>query len=105
MVGAKRGYTYYPAYLFDVPPKKLKIDHLRKKYLITEIARPNTQRHFYRNAMILMSHLKEFMKVFAAATLHASVNPDKNLTQDHDYAIQDSDQERASTSEDEEQCE
>ena len=31
MVGSKRGYTYYPAYLFDVPPKKLKIDHLRKK--------------------------------------------------------------------------
>ena len=103
MVGAKRGYTYYPAYLFDVPPKKLKIDHLRKKYLITEISHSNTQCRFYRNAMILMSNLKEFMKVFAASTLHSNVTNAQNGRNDHEYAIQDTDQETVSSSEEDEQ--
>ena len=87
-VGAKRGYSYYPAYLFDVPPKKLRMDHLRKKYLISEIARSNTQRCFYRNAMIFMSHFKEFMKSFATSRVTGCTNKKKN---DHEYTIHDED--------------
>ena len=94
-VGTKRGYSYYPTYLFDVQPKKLKIDHLRKKYLISEIARSNTQKRFYRNAMILMSHVKEFLRLFAASNL----GDDPNSTrEDHDYTLQDHDQHEDSSS-------
>ena len=39
--------------------------------------------------MILMSHVKEFMKVFTAATLQATANKANNGQKDHDYAIQD----------------
>ena len=32
MVKNKCGYTTYPAYLFDVPPRKLRMDNLEKAY-------------------------------------------------------------------------
>ena len=57
-VGAKRGYTFYPTYLFDVPPKTLKTDTLRKKLMISEIKRSETQTQFYERGMILMGHLR-----------------------------------------------
>ena len=65
MVGAERGYSYYPSYLFDVPPKKLKTDTLRKKIMISEIKRSETQTQFYERGMILMGHLKEFLTHFS----------------------------------------
>ena len=61
-VGSKRGYTYYPSYIFDVPPKKLKTDTLRKKLMISEIKRSETQTQFCERGMVLMGHLKKFLK-------------------------------------------
>ena len=46
---------------FDVPPKKLKTDTLRKKLMISEIKRSETQTQFYERGMVLMGHLKEFL--------------------------------------------
>ena len=43
-VGVRRGYSVYPGYLFDVPPKRIKIDHLRKQFMIHEIARARAER-------------------------------------------------------------
>ena len=38
MVGVQHGYSVYPGYLFDVPPKRIRIDHLCKQFMIHEIA-------------------------------------------------------------------
>ena len=96
MVGAKRGYTFYPTYLFDVPPKSLKTDTLRKKLMISEIKRSETQTQFYERGMILMGHLKEFlshlrMSGFLGEAV-ASASRKEGDT-DHDYAINNEDQE------------
>ena len=95
-VKSKRGYTHYPAYIFDNPPKKLKTDTLRKKLMISEIKHSETQTEFYERGIILMSHLKEFMRsismsgVFGEASTSTATQND-----DHGYAIPASDEEGA----------
>ena len=42
-VGVKKGYSVYPGYLFDVSPKRIKVDHLRKQFMINEIARAKAE--------------------------------------------------------------
>ena len=89
-VGAERGYTFYPSYLFDVPPKKLKTDTLRKKLMISEIKRSETQTQFYERGMILMGHLKEFLSYvrMSGSLGEASTSHKRNEGEtDHDYAI------------------
>ena len=87
-VGIQRGHTIYPSYLFEVPPKKLKIDHLRRKFMITEIARSRTQRRFYRRAITMMSSLKAFFRGFAAKENFPSVNQVNGTgAGDHGYAM------------------
>ena len=61
MVKSKRGYTTYPAYLFDVPPRKLRTDNLRKKLMIAEIKRSNSQRNFYDRISESDSEIEIFM--------------------------------------------
>ena len=85
-VGIKRGSTIYPSYLFDVPPKKLKIDHLRRKFMITEIARSRTERRFYRRAITFISCMKDFFRKYAEKENFASTNVKENAG-DHDYAM------------------
>ena len=95
-VGAKRGYTFYPTYLFDVPPKTLKTDTLRKKLMISEIKRSETQTQFYERGMILMGHLKEFLSHFRMSGILADTvasTSRKEGDTDHDYTINDEDQE------------
>ena len=54
-VGVKKGYSVYPGYLFDVPPKRIKIDHFRKQFMINEIARAKAERRYYRHGMTFLS--------------------------------------------------
>ena len=98
MVGGKRGYTFYPSYLFDVPPKKLKTDTLQKKLMISEIKRSETQTQFYERGMDLMGHLKEFLKNLQMSGSFGPVIPstsNQEGTADHDYAMQNDDDEDA----------
>ena len=95
-VGAKRGYTHYPGYLFDVPPKKLKTDTLRKKLMISEIKRSETQTQFYERGMVLMSHLKEFLRLVAMSGLLGDAYiPDKEDAEEHGYALNKGDEDKS----------
>ena len=51
----KQGYTSYPAHLFDVPPSCLNVDHLRKKFLITEIAKSRASKLFFERGIVFMN--------------------------------------------------
>ena len=82
-VGIRRGYSTFPAYLFDIPPKKLKTDNLRKKLMIAEIKRSHTQRRFFRKADIFMSHMKEFFRMYALANKFQG----QNSNSEHGYAL------------------
>ena len=62
LVKNKRGYTTYPAYLFDIPPRRLRTDNLRKKLMIAEIRRSNSQRNFYDQGIVFMGFMKEFFR-------------------------------------------
>ena len=86
-VGIKRGYTIYPSYLFDVPPKRLRIDHLRRKFMITEIARSHTQHRFYRRAITFMSCLKGFFRGYASKKKFQITSDGQQGFGDHDYAM------------------
>ena len=88
-VKSKRGYTHYPAYIFDNPPKKLKTDILRKKLMISEIKRSETQTEFYERGMVLMGHLKEFMRNISMSGFFAQASTSqKNTNAEHAYAMQ-----------------
>ena len=92
-VGGKRGYTFYPSYLFDVPPKKLKTDTLRKKLMISEIKRSETQTQFYERGMILMGHLKEFLSHLRMSGTGAGPSTsNKEGYTDHDYTLNNNDE-------------
>ena len=73
MVGVKKGYSVYPGYLFDVPPKRIKVDYLRKQFMINEIAQACAERRFYRHGITFMSCCKEFLRVFCAYTKNAKI--------------------------------
>ena len=85
-VGSKRGYSIYPAYIFDVPPKKLKTDTLRKKLMISEIKRSETQTEFYERGMVLMGHLKEFLKQMIMSGQYGESSKKKH-SDEHAYAL------------------
>ena len=85
-VGVKKGYSIYPGYLFDKPPKRIKIDHLRKQFIINEIARARAERRFYRHGMTFLSCAKEFLRLFAAQNNFPKSNMPKEGT-DHGYAM------------------
>ena len=57
-VRTKRGYTTYPAYLFDIPPAKLNIENLRRQFLIAEIERSKAEKNYYQNACNFMNFVK-----------------------------------------------
>ena len=81
-VGVKRGYSVYPGYLFDIPPKRIRVEHLRKQFMISEIARARAERRYYRHSMTLIG-LKEFMRMFAA---HYNFQSTSNNTQNDEHA-------------------
>ena len=91
-VKSKRGYTHYPAYIFDNPPKKLKTDTLCKKLMISEIKRSETQTEFYERAMVLMGHVKEFMRNIAMSGGFAKASTSQHEDNEHDYAMQHSEE-------------
>ena len=61
----RRGYTTYPAYLFDVPPTQLGIDNLRRQYLIAEIERSKKENLYYDNAISFIGFMKESVRSIA----------------------------------------
>ena len=96
-VGIRRGYSVYPGYLFDVPPKRIRIDHLRKQFMIHEIARARAERRFYRHGMTFMSTIQEFLRMFA--TQNNMQFPGNSNAGDHVYAMSKDDSYEASEDE------
>ena len=84
-VGVRHGYSVYPGYLFDVPPKRIRVDHLRKQFMIHEIARAHAERRFYRHGMTFMSTIKEFLRMFAAQ--NGMQFPGNASNNEHAYAM------------------
>ena len=84
MVGVRSGYSVYPGYLFDVPPKRIRIDHLRKQFMIHEIARARAERRFYRHGMTLMATVKEFLRLFSK---HYNFQNTSNRHEEHAYVM------------------
>ena len=85
-VGVKKGYSIYPGYLFDVPPKSIKLDRLRKQFMINKIARARAERRFYHHGMTFLSCCKEFLRIFAAQNNFPKPNFAKDAD-DHGYAM------------------
>ena len=85
-VGVKHGYSVYPGYLFDIPPKRIRVEHLRKQFMINEIARARAEQRYYRHTTTLLSYLKEFLRMYAAHHNFQSTS-NKNGNDDHGYAM------------------
>ena len=94
----KRGYTTYPAFLFDIPPWKLKTDNLRKKLMIAEIRRSHSQRNFYDQGTVFMGFMKEFFRNYSAG--NNTNPPDATQQNEHSYALGADTKNRNSESED-----
>ena len=89
--GQRGTYCYYPASLFDIPPKKLRLDHLRKKYLISEIARANAERRYYRYNITFLANCKTFIQKigdkYGIDFKSDEVNENSTQAGDHGYAM------------------
>ena len=86
MVRSRRGYTSYPAYMFDIPPRKLKTDNLRKKLMIAEIKNSKAQEEFFKRGIEMMGVMKEFFRIYAAVNKFPSAT-DEEGNFDHGYAM------------------
>ena len=86
MVHSCRGYTTYAAYMFDVPPRKLKTDNLRKKLMIAEIQNSKAQKQFFQRGIEMMSVMKEFFRMYSLLNGFPR-QPDGNDRGDHGYAM------------------
>ena len=95
-VGVKKGYSVYPGYLFDVPPKRIKVDYLRKQFMINEIAQARAERRFYRHGITFMSCCKEFLRVFCVQN---KMPKPKFGSDEHGYAMGQDDEMELSDSE------
>ena len=88
-VRSKRGYLHYPAYLFDVPPSNLNIEHLRRKFIIAEIERSSAEKMFYTRAVRFMSFMTESVRSFAASNgFQLPGSSQKENGNDHVYSMQ-----------------
>ena len=85
-VHSRRGYTSYPAYMFDIPPRKLKTDNLRKKLMIQEIKNSKAQEMFYKCGIEMMGVMKEFFRAYTAVN---NFPGQEGLQGDHGYAMPD----------------
>ena len=94
-VRTKRGYTTYPAYLFDITPRKLCSEILRKKLMIAEIHRSNSQRNFYDYGVVFMGFVKEFFCNYFPALQNLNGNTQNDA--DHGYVVQPETQENANS--------
>ena len=90
-VRARKGYTTYPAFIFDTPPSQLTIEHLRRKYLIAEIERSDAEKLYYNRAVRFMSFMTESVRSFACSNgFQMPGNTGENGTQastDHGYSM------------------
>ena len=84
-VRLRRGYTSYPAYMFDIPPRKLKTDNLRKKLMISEIKNSKAQEEFFKRGIEMMGVMKEFFRMYAQ--VHQFPGPLENVQGEHGYAM------------------
>ena len=86
-VRVTRGYTTYPAFMFDVPPPQLTIEHLRRKYLIAEIERSNAEKIYYNRAVNFMSFATDSIRSFAAANGFQMPGSAEKDVSDHRYSM------------------
>ena len=59
---------------------------LRKKLMISEIKRSETQTEFYERGMVLMGHLKEFLKQMIMSGQYGESSK-KKQSEEHAYAL------------------
>ena len=71
--------------MFDIPPRKLKTDNLRKKLLISEIKNSKAQEQFYKRGLEMMGVMKEFFRMYAQANNFPG--PIANVQGEHAYAM------------------
>ena len=88
-VRSKRGYSTYPAYLFDIPPARLSIENLRRQFLIAEIERSKAEKNYYSNACNFMNFIKtKGQTLLDKNGLQLSFNPKVKVEEgDHGYAM------------------
>ena len=95
-VCSQRGYTTYPAYMFDIPPRKLKTDNLRMKLMIAEIKNSKAQEEFFKRGIKMMGVMKEFFRMYAL-TNHFPGPIGENQQGEHTYAMAEQSGENTST--------
>ena len=90
-VRARRGYTTYPAFIFDTPPSQLTIEHLKRKYLIAEIERSDAEKLNYNRAVRFMAFMTESVRSFAGANGFkmpgSSSDTGTQASNDHGYSM------------------
>ena len=88
-VRSKRGYSSYPAYLFDIPPAKLSIENLRRQFLIAEIERSKAEKNYYSNACNFMNFVKTKAQTLIDKNgLQLNLAPKVKVEEgDHGYAM------------------
>ena len=77
--------NYYPAYLYQTPPSKLTMDHLRKHALITKKERNKAQINFFQIATGLLGPMKEALIAMASSS---DKKNSPNSSGDHPYTSQ-----------------
>ena len=84
----KQGYTSYPAHLFDVPPSCLNVELLRKKYLISEIAKSRAAKNFFERGVLFMNFLTSAANNLAEDNGYKlTKNKETKNKTDHEYCM------------------
>ena len=83
----RKGYTTYPAYLFDVPPLKLNIENLCMQFLIAKIKAAKKQSNFYDNAIAFMGFAKESLRTIAEVNGFQLTRSSAEPQSEHCYAM------------------
>ena len=88
-VRGQKGYSTYPAHLFDVPPACLNIDLLRRKYLISEISKSRAEEMFYNRWVSFLNFVTESVRTIAEENGWKINRKESNAddVDDHDYCI------------------
>ena len=81
----RKGYSTYPAYLYDVPPLQLSIESLWRQFLIAKIEAAKKQSNFYDQAINFMGFTKEIVRSMAEVNGLKFSKP--NEEGEHAYAM------------------
>ena len=84
----KQGYTSYPAHLFDIPPACLNVEHLHKKFLLTEIEKSRAEKIYLERGISFIAFLTEAARTIAQDNgYRLTLKKDQNEKNDHEYCM------------------